>query len=274
MVIVRIKGGLGNQLFQIALSRKLEYLGRDIKVDIGLFEKEIEGRELSELVRKFPIASREEINRLCDYKTNPMSYIRRGLGFRKQTDIREQNEYMEKVLRVTDAYLDGYWQNEDYFSDIREDILNFVRFSEIDENDKLLYEVRRENSISVHVRRGDYLKYEKMYGKICTEEYYIKAITEMNNKIKNPVYYFFSDDIAWVRQKFEGDNYRFIDGAGQKPERDLVLMAQCRHNIIANSSYSWWAAWLNRNAHKAVIAPARWRNDSCYNPACKEWIRI
>lgn len=273
MVIVKIKGGLGNQLFQFALCRKLEALGREVRIDTGLFERKIETRELSELAGNFQAAPMQDVKRLCDYKTTPFAYLRRGLGLRKRTEIKEQNEFMEEVFRVTDAYLDGYWQNEDYFRDIRDDILNFVRFPDPKE-DGLSAEICSGETVSVHIRRGDYLQNEKMYGNICTEEYYKKAIERVNNIISHPVFYFFSDDIEWVKQRFQGKAYRFIENTDQKPERDLLLMSRCRHNIIANSSYSWWGAWLNQNTKKTVIAPARWRNDSCYNPACKEWIKI
>lgn len=121
----------------------------------------------------------------------------------------------------------------------------------------------RENSVSVHIRRGDYLlrKHSKIHG-LCSLEYYLQAIQFIKSKSKDPVFYFFSDDIPWARENFCNPSYKFVDcNSGSNSCLDLYLMSQCKHNIIANSTFSWWGAWLNRNKEKIVVAPSVWFND-------------
>ena len=121
--------------------------------------------------------------------------------------------------------------------------------------------MQTENSVCVHVRRGDYAaarSYHSFFG-LLPKEYYEKAIAKIKNEADGPTFYFFSDDPAWCRATFTGLKAEFIDhNAGEQAHKDMVLMSSCRHNIIANSSFSWWGAWLNNNPEKIVAAPASW----------------
>ena len=125
-----------------------------------------------------------------------------------------------------------------------------------------LEKIRQTNSVAVHIRRGDYLKLQNIYGNICTEEYYRNAITKMYQMIENPVFFFFSDDMEWAKQTFTFDkNFVFADGRGVWQDyHDMHLMSECKNMIMANSSFSWWAAFLNANVDKQIICPARWIN--------------
>lgn len=134
------------------------------------------------------------------------------------------------------------------------------------------------NSVSIHIRRGDYLSEinQGLYGGICTEMYYAKAITYICNKIDQPSFFVFSNEIDWVKNNVDIPNPTYIDfNNGADSWQDMFLMSQCKHNIIANSSFSWWGAWLNRNTNKIVITPSRFINleeDSDIIPDA--WIRI
>lgn len=166
------------------------------------------------------------------------------------------------------AYYLGYWQTEKYFSDIRSKILEAFTFPPLAEDNKnqvTIESIRRKNSISIHVRRGDYMKIGNTQG-ICTPDYYVKALKMMLEKTKPDVFLVFSDGIEWCKEnlsEYFGDTpVVYVDwNTGPESFRDIQLMSNCKHNIIANSSFSWWGAWLNQNGSKIVIAPSRWMNN-------------
>jgi hypothetical protein len=175
-------------------------------------------------------------------------------------------------------YLDGYWQNELYFKDIEKTIRSDFQFVRpIDERNKNIAElIKNSNSVSIHIRRGDYIN-NQLYSGICTEDYYQKAIRFINAKLKNKTFFVFSDDIQWCKSHFNSDNFHFVQGnEGTNSYKDMQLMSYCKHNIIANSSFSWWGAWLNNNLGKIVIAPERWLNVgySTKDLIPEEWIKI
>ena len=181
---------------------------------------------------------------------------------------------------MEDAYLCGYWQSEKYFKDIREVILKEFTFpiQAVKSNVKLTDQMKLENSVSIHVRRSDYLTEQnlKVYGNICTEKYYSNAINYIEGIIDNPHYYVFTDDLQWAKEYFKGDNYTIVsENRGKDSYIDMYLMSQCKHNIIANSSFSWWGAWLNQNPDKKVLAPKKWfHNHEKEEIVCEDWIRI
>lgn len=275
MIIVKVKGGLGNQLFILALCKKLELLGKNVKIDKCIYDEECEDRELSKIALNFEVASLEEIKELCDYKAGIFPSIKRYLGLRRRTHIVESNSYMESIFNINNAYLDGYWQNEKYFSNIRNALCELFVFQNLLKEDEHYFEeIKGCEAVSVHIRRGDYLELDKIYGNICTIGYYEQAIDKIRECVTNPKFFFFSDDMEWVRENFVNEEYIYVNLKEKKPESDLYLMSMCKHNIIANSSFSWWGAWLNRNRDKIVIAPSKWTNSSVYSPVCDDWIRI
>ena len=177
----------------------------------------------------------------------------------------ERSEYHSEFIDLPDnTYLFGYWQSEQYFSGI-EDLIRTEfahkkpptgRIRDIADN------IRRCESVSVHVRRGDYISHpivRQVHG-VCTQEYYMEAIKEVVKSVSRPHFFVFSDDPQWVREHLRTDypvTYVTYNSAGDASE-DLRLMSLCRHNIIANSSFSWWGAWLNENKEKIVITPRFW----------------
>ena len=185
-----------------------------------------------------------------------------------------------QVTREDSCYYEGYWQNEGNFKHIRNKILDaytFPKFTD-ERNVQLSDRLKNANAVSCHIRRGDYLKEPNMC--VCTPGSYARAITEMNDKVKPELYVIFSDDIQWCKENIGGlvgnREVVFVDwNKGEQSFRDIQLMTLCKHNIIANSSFSWWGAWLNQNDDKVVIAPEAFVKGNVKNdPICTDWIKI
>jgi len=180
------------------------------------------------------------------------------------------------------CYYDGYWQSEKYFKSIEGVLRTELEYKAVlnDENALLLHDIISNESISVHIRRGDYLsvKVNSKLFSTCSIDYYMHAVNYFLNKYSNSVFYIFSDDIDWAKSNFIGDRFRIIDNNFDNPEIDLYLMSKCKHNIIANSSFSWWGAWLNSNPNKIVFAPQSWYknklNESTKDLIPSDWIMI
>jgi len=292
MKIIRIHGGLGNQMFQYALAIKLKHLFPNEKVLIDLIQ--FKGYpwnpyELDKVfARTIPIASFSEVAELAP----PFSeYTRCGkyaniiynklFGNRLRIE-RERKPFLfdESVLNKDgNCYYDGYWCNQGYFADIRPQILDVFTFKLplSEQNVRLKTEIENCNSVSIHVRRGDYLLYDE-YKNICEKPYYINAIKYINEKVENPHFFVFSNDIQWCKDNLSDimDNYTFSDNHEPKNNyADMQLMSCCKHNIIAHSTFSWWAAWLNQNSEKIVVAPDIWNNNyKDAKPQLDEWILI
>jgi hypothetical protein len=185
-----------------------------------------------------------------------------------------------EVQREDSVFYDGYWQNEKNFMNIRSRVLDAFTFSEFESNNnkKLSTVLKEEISVSCHIRRGDYLLEPNFC--VCTPDYYERAIALMNERVNPSIYCIFSDDIAWCKENISTivGNRRivFVDwNKGENSYRDMQLMSLCKHNIIANSSFSWWGAWLNQNPNKVVMAPELWmRNKIVNNPICDNWVKI
>lgn len=146
--------------------------------------------------------------------------------------------------------------------------------------EKYLELMEKRNAVAVHVRRGDYLSKENnnIFGNICTDAYYLQAIETMARMVENPLFIFFSNEIEWVRKNFPINDTIYVcqsDFNAYEDWYDLYLMSKCKHNIIANSSFSWWGAWLNNYKNRQVIAPQKWVNYDALTDICpEEWIRI
>jgi len=199
--------------------------------------------------------------------------------------IEEKYFYYDKnIMRAgSDACIIGYWQSEKYFLDIRQTLLQDFTFKEPLEgrNSEIAKQIRQTQSVSLHVRRTHYVPsppQKEIHG-TCPPEYIFSAIQYIREKVANPAFFIFSDDIQWCRDNLQlTEETRFIDfNTGRNSFRDMHLMSLCKHNIIANSSFSWWAAWLNGNKDKTVIAPRRWFLDKSVNTQDlppESWIRI
>lgn len=289
MKIVRIIGGLGNQMFQWAFMRSLGAVWpeEEVKADLRFFK----GYGLHngfELRRVFGldvlVASRGELWKV----TVPVGSYRLG-RVREEAGLLRRSEVLEwKCRDVAKAMADsrkgyflGYWQDEKYFKAVAGKVRADFRFPAFTEgkNVELAHRLAKGMWCSVHVRRGDYLKH-KMYRGLCEADYYRRAIEEIRRRVGKGVrFVVFSNDMGWVREnlgKELGDDTVMVDwNCGGDSYRDMQLMSMCRHNIIANSSFSWWGAWLNGYEDKVVIAPKVWLNgEGAFNPACDSWVKI
>lgn len=274
MIVSHIIGGLGNQMFQYATGRALS-LVHDVplKLDISGFD----GYGLHqgfELKRVFncaaDIASEEDVRSMLGWQS--MSVIKRVVArpnmaaLRRSTFVVEPHfNYWVGIKQTPDnCYLAGYWQSEQYFQThtaaIRADFAFKLPLS--DRNSKLALQITRGNTVSLHIRRGDYANNPKTTAThgLCSLDYYRAAIQHIAERVQSPHFFIFSDDIAWVKNNLTINfPHQYVDhNQGAESYNDMRLMSLCQHNIIANSSFSWWGAWLNTNAHKIVIAPKQW----------------
>jgi len=187
--------------------------------------------------------------------------------------------YDQKYLDITgNPSLHGYFQTEKYFSHIRDLVLSQFSFKipYMNSAESYIQTIRNENKnaviASIHVRRGDYVMHPDHHPP-CSSSYYINAAEELKKLNSNTIFLIFSDDIEWCRSEFDGPSY--IISNLENPYTEMCAMSLCDHNIIANSSFSWWGAWLNVNPDKIVIAPSRWFGDLIQKDVsdiyCKNW---
>lgn len=288
MIIVRLQGGMGNQMFQYALYKEFLYLGYDAKLEPYKFKHIGEPRScflnFNCFDLDYEICSRKEARKYV-VGTGMLSRLIVKFWGDKPTRYVEAKEYEydSDVLKINEGYLDGYWQSPVYFNNIADKIKKEFRFTtKLSQNEQLLLgQICHEEkpTVAIHVRRGDYLNLPELYGNICTEEYYQKAISYIEKKLGTTdiIYYFFSNDMEWVKGFFgERSNHIFVEGAGE--ERcfvDMQMMSSCKHQIIANSSFSWWAAYLNDNTEKIIVAPSRWIGPKdTPDVYCKDWVQL
>lgn len=182
----------------------------------------------------------------------------------------EPNQYDDGVLFV------GYFQDKKYFLDNIE-TLKFRDLCLDKTNLEILKNIESANSVAIHIRRGDYHKaeFQRKYGNIATDEYYKSAIEEIEKRVNAPKFFVFSNDIDWCKNNMNLGNAVFVEGnLGKKSPIDMFLMSKCKHNIIANSSFSYWGAMLNKNADKIVVYPSIWDNDNTPDIFPSNWIGL
>lgn len=267
MIIVRLRGGLGNQLFQYAAGKALaEHHGTELALDLYTYLKHPYRKfELSKFNIDAREATRDEVHRFTG--SNPIvRYINKRENYFRSVNVFAQPHYhfYDDFLSLPgDLYLSGYWQSEKYFlSNAPAISKQFTPKAPLDpRNISLQAAIQSGNSVAIHVRRGDYASltnYSSFFGTLPVG-YYKNAIDKLRNEISDPVFYFFSDDPEWCRQNFSDIKAEFVDhNKGEDAYKDLLLMSFCKHNIIANSTFSWWGAWLNQRPDKKVIAPLQW----------------
>ena len=266
-------GGLGNQMFYYALYKALLCEGKDVCIEDFTHYQEI-GRYDNELETIFPKvfyrhATKKEFNRLTDSSMLPWHRIRRKLLGRRGRLYCEKDAitFEKDIFKVENRYCVGYWQSSRYFAKVKDAVREDFEFQWNVFPDKILEMQRRiqeSNSISIHVRRGDYLeaRFAPVYGGICTPEYYKGAMNYFRAKYSDCEFFLFTNDLEWGRT-IEEDNVTLVECCQDNPAyMDMALMSSCKHNIIANSSFSWWGAWLNKNPEKIVVAPSKWFNNS------------
>lgn len=297
MIVIKIMGGLGNQLFQYAYGKALEkgggysvFLDAETFFRYEAYRDGITQRDfqINELKTTLPILDMEHHSwrkYFYPYARNFKEYLRTGiLSFlsrrlkipRKIYSLEQIYLYQKKYTKYQgECYISGYFQSPGYFSSIREILLEEFQLKQESSLAylKIKMQIDRKDSIAIHVRRGDYVD----TGVNLPWEYYRKAIGYMEEKLTGPVYYIFSDEISWVKEKLgTGVNIVYVNEDGNMTDcEELSLMSKCRHFIISNSSFSWWGAWLGTYQEKIVVVPAHWtRGNEIRDVILQEWIKI
>lgn len=287
-VTVWISGGLGNQLFQYAAGRRLAVkLGVPLVLDLVNYS--------TDPLRKYALHA---FNIQCEisdsdgvaifnsdgFRERLYRKIQRNLPFRMRSYVVERHFHFDpEVLRLPPGvYLWGYWQSEKYFADVSKQIREELTLKEEPnaQNREIAEHMGSVDSISVHVRRGDYVtnpETRRWHGH-CDLEYYRRTMTAIAERVQHPNFFIFSDDFEWVR-----DNLRpahpctYVSHNGAESDYlDMWLMSRCRHHIISNSTFGWWSAWLNPRKDKIVFAPARWFSEAGHDTSDlipEGWVR-
>ncbi len=248
MKIVNFQGGLGNQLFIYVFS---QYLSR-------LYPQEhIYGSYWS---RSLYVHSDFQLDKIFDLKLPSHNVITDSIS--KIAKFLERLHLIPMEETSKSIFYDGFWLDKKYWEGVNLlDMLRFRDFTLSTEANAILCMIEKSNAVSVHIRRGDYQAKEHInkFGVFCPPSYYYIAIRRIRQQEINPVFFVFSDDITWVKENMDIPNAIYVDcNHGNNSWIDLFLMTKCQHNIIANSTFSFWAGMLNTNPNKVVIYPQRW----------------
>lgn len=284
MLIINVIGGLGNQLFQYALYYYLDINNYNVKLDDSYFDsyKLHNGFELTNAFKVQPrMAKRSEVEKFKHgfKRSNNIFVLFEKLLFNK-FDVQNTNnksvkwEYRKSkknlaLFNLTDAYLVGYWNKEDYLLEIRETLINNLQFRvryPLDTiNSNVLSLLNQENTIAMHVRGGDFRVSARL-----NEDYYIKAIEKISKRIEIKLILIFTNDEKFTRELLSDFSYTIVDNnKGDSSFMDMYLMSQAKHFVIANSTFSWWAAYLNKNAN-TVVYPSVYNKISSFD----NWIEV
>lgn len=265
MIASYICGGLGNQLFQYAMAYSLaKKSGKELVLDTSNYQRDKKRRYCLDY---FNISATEtKLNGVgfgIRYRDRVLRYALYKLGLYPDWQwVKEKEELKFDLLDFSKKiYLEGYWQNVSYFEMYSENILEQFSLRNLDLSyvKNLVAQVRSTNSICIHIRRGDYVsdqKTNRIYD-ICGKDYYLQGMQEIISSVESPEFFVFSDDIEWVRSNFKINdlilNYVEIGNIENVDLYEFYLMTQCRHHIIANSTFSWWGAWLSRMDDKQIV---------------------
>jgi len=294
MIIVKLIGGLGNQMFQYAAGRHLAHLRNTaLKLDLSFLNADAKGaytkREYElgvfDLTPSFADPAEVEVFKKLAQNRYRRFLFRKFPSLFKWAYMSEGGlHYHSELLNCpANTYVEGFWQSEKYFKGveaiIRKDF-NF-RTPPTGLNLDLAQKIKSVESVSLHIRRGDYVSDPNAHSfhGTCPPSYYVSGVERIKQSAKNIELFIFSDDAEWCRKNIVFDlPCTYIDhNSGNKSYEDMRLMSLCKHNIIANSSFSWWGAWLNSNVNKMVIAPKRWFNDPSQQPESiypENWIKL
>ena len=297
MICVQLSGGLGNQMFQYACGRALAFKHQTkLLFDSSQLLSKKSGSGITN--RSFELgifninameAKKEDIKKLkpLPHRIANVLFLRTGFQGIQSSKYFVENKYsynnnIEKIGK--NCFLAGYWQSEQYFQNIRSIIKDEFRFKPFSDAKNIQWQnkIENENSVSLHIRRSDFVnnKFHDIHG-TCSIEYYLKAAGYISANTTNPFFFVFSDDIEWARKNLNlSGECEYISGnSGENSYMDMQLMSMCKHNIIANSSFSWWGAWLNQNPEKIIISPKQWfipkvLNDKTVDLIPGTWLRF
>ena len=295
MIKVLLSGGLGNQIFQYAFGKTLAIKNNtSLVLSTSFIESKLPIKKLATQMKYelsiFNINAEIEHNFITGKILYPFAkteYLFRDVINKNKMTLLQENlfEFQPDFLDYNDnTYAKGNFQSEKYFQTIESILRKELVFKNklIDKNLDWQTKIESTNSVSIHIRRGDYISIQKNQDKfvIQTLDYYKNAIAYIASIISQPTFFVFSDDISWTKENIKSDfPMHFIDNNNTSDTSyiDMQLMSICKHNIICNSTFSWWSAWLNANPEKIVIAPQNWFADKSINSQDlipSEWIKL
>jgi hypothetical protein len=264
MRLIKMIGGLGNQMFIYAFYLQMRKRFPGTRIDLSDM-RHYHAHNGYELDRVFGISD----NEFCIAK--PLKKVLEFLFFKVILERKQNLETMEaftKSYAYPFLYFKGFYQSERFFKDVEGEVRQAFAFdlNKANAESQTLARQIQENphAVSLHVRRGDYMepKFYKRYGTVCSQAYFQRAVEMMLAQVPQAHFYIFSDDVEWVQQNLRLPRATVVScNRGADSWQDMMLMSLCRHNIICNSTFSWWGAWLNANPEKRVIAPSRWLAD-------------
>lgn len=303
MVIIQLAGGLGNQMFQYALYLQFQNLHKEVKIDdvAGFAEDEKRDPVLQAFGITYEKADPKEVEQMLDASLLFWHRVRRKLfGRKRKSYFEEDKRFKPEIFTWDDIYLEGYWQTEKYFRPVADqvraafDVDRLLAAQNISQDEKMpgteesltlrkqvqgyLREITDIQSVSLHIRRGDYLTPENqaLFGGICTEAYYQEAMRRMRKLYPGCRFFLFTNDKEWAKEQFTDRGVRkeagrrtaeeaawdviVVDLPEGSDQEEFALMSKCKHHILANSSFSWWASYLNPNPAKTILAPPKWLN--------------
>jgi len=289
IIVSRLIGGLGNQMFQYAVARAIALrFDVELKLDIsGFADYPLRRYELDQFPISAKLASIMDLSHfgLRHYQRSDWQHrLRRWITGRDWPVYREPQFNFDPLAKQLHPpiYLDGYWQSEQYFIDFA-DILRreFTPQAPLEpENQDIADLIDSVNAVSLHIRRGDYVgnAHTSQYHGTCTLDYYQAAMDHIAGQVASPHFFVFSDELDWARAHLHCHfPMTFVNAnSPERGYRDMQLMSRCRHHIVANSSFSWWGAWLNPKQEKIVVAPKKWFNTGLdtRDLVPDAWIRI
>ena len=287
MIIVQLLGGLGNQMFQYAAGRSLaKSLGTHLKLDIFAYDPGLDRQFALDCFKmEYEIATKSEVRSLASsLKTRIFRRLHKDFGVSFRDEFTERGFKFDPRYRKVrnNTYITGYWQSPLYFEDYQDTVRSDFDFKPLKPGkaQDLMKDINNTSSVALHFRRGDYVankKHAEFHG-TCGIEYYQKAVNTINEDFPGATLYVFSDDIEWVKNNFRTSlETRYVSDLALEDWEEMKLMSSCKHQVIANSSFSWWAAWLNPFPEKKIIAPKTWFLDSSIDTTDlipTSWIRI
>ena len=292
MITIRLKGGLGNQMFQYAFAKGIAHsLNTDFQIDCSLLLDRARGKDMVYRDYDLDILNVREnfsirpsnLRMLYKIHSSKVGKVMRGRILSGKSYIKEKHFHVDQDLLknlIDGALYDGWWQSPQYFShiekELREDFV--LKIQPLESSVSILDRIKRVNSVCLNVRRTDFVANKTL--NTTNQKYFIEAASHMASLVESPVFFIFSDDIDWCRENIKLDYpFEIVDHEmkGFKFSNYMRLMISCHHFIIPNSSFAWWAAWLNEELDKKVIAPQTWFNDTTINTndlVPKSWIRL
>lgn len=287
MIITKLQGGLGNQMFQYAVAFSCServYIDFSFLASQNTTNHHFTKRDFE--LTLFPNLKYKEFtgfHRNLFFSNSRTYRLLRKLFQIKLNLIKQQENELVLIKKNRLIYFDGYFQSEQYFSSKRKELLSVFKFPSLDKNNEAIRDkiIEHSNSVSLHIRRGDYLKEEiKKYHGILSAQYYDSAIEIISKKYSDAHFFVFSDDEGYAKKQYgHYKNFTIVEGNTKEAWKDMALMSFCKHHIIANSSFSWWGAWLSESKESIKIAPNNWFNSEIanfdiHNIVPKNWIKI